>query len=312
MLNISNQQVLERWDLLPDVLKEALFSSQNTDILQKICEAQHIPQEKIYSIATMAGDVIFGFIHPEDLEKEIRAEFNINQQISSVIVAEINQKIFIPIKSEIDKMYSPIFPTREELAGIGPINKNVIAPVEVHRIESPVMEQKRMITNEPSSVIDLSHKPANLPTKQYVPSVPQIKPNTPIPSVSPAPAEIIFKKSEPQKIEINKPAEPALIEEHKAIPKPEIKQPEQIIQQPQPQPKTEFRPIPPAPSPSQSEILKPKIFSTFQSTPPTQPRPFAPSPSLPPKPSQPTPTKQQNVRNTSDEDIIDLRTFEKI
>lgn len=328
MLNISNQQVLERWDFLPDTLKEALFSSQNTDILQRICESQHISQEKIYSVATMAGDVIFGFIHPEDLEKEIRTGLNLNQQISSVIATEINQKIFIPIKPEIDKMYGPIFSAREELTGISFTNKNVIAPVEIHKIEEPFVEQKKIITNEPNPIIDLSRKPNNLPTRQYVPPVPQIKPSAPTqPIIYPAPAEVIFKKPElpkPKIEEINKPIEPKLIEENKIIPKSEIRQPEQVIRPPQPQPKTEFKsasplppsqpsiaPISPSLSSSQSEILKPKIFSIPQSAPPIQSQPFTSSPT-PPKPSQPTQTKQQNVKNTSDEDIIDLRTFEKI
>ena len=99
MLKISKQQALNRWDILPDNLKEALFSESNADILWLICEAQHIPEQKIYTIATIAGDVILGFLHSEDLAKEIRTTLNLNPEIANSIANEIDRKIFVPIRS---------------------------------------------------------------------------------------------------------------------------------------------------------------------------------------------------------------------
>ena len=66
MQKISRQQALNRWDTLPDNLREALFSEYNSETLWKICEGQHLSEDKIYIVATLAGDVILGFLHPED------------------------------------------------------------------------------------------------------------------------------------------------------------------------------------------------------------------------------------------------------
>ena len=72
MLKISRQQLINRRDSLPDNLREALFSEYNSETLWKICEGQHLSEDKIYIIATLAGDVILGFLHPEDLALEIK------------------------------------------------------------------------------------------------------------------------------------------------------------------------------------------------------------------------------------------------
>jgi len=114
MLKIPRQQVLDRWDSLTDNLREALCSEQNADILWHVCQSQHLSEDKIGIVAILAGDVIMGFAHPEDLAKEIKNELNLNPAIAETIAAEINRKIFIPIKSELEKVYSPV--TAENIA----------------------------------------------------------------------------------------------------------------------------------------------------------------------------------------------------
>ncbi|MEK7555551.1 MAG: hypothetical protein AAB516_01895 [Patescibacteria group bacterium] len=113
MLKITRQQALQRWDILPDNLKEALFSEQNADVLWRACEAQHLSEDKIRVVATLAGDVIMGFIHPEDLAQEIKNTLGINSEIAASISREIDRKIFSPIKNDLEKVYSPITEERE-------------------------------------------------------------------------------------------------------------------------------------------------------------------------------------------------------
>ncbi len=106
MINISKQQKFDRWDTLSDNLKGALFSEQNSSILWRICEGQHLPADKISTVAVITGYIILGFIHAEDLAKEIKNELNINQEIANTIALEIDRKIFGPIRSDLEKIYS--------------------------------------------------------------------------------------------------------------------------------------------------------------------------------------------------------------
>jgi hypothetical protein len=56
----------------------ALFAQANTDFIEKTCESEHIPEEKQGDIAGIAGYVLMGFLHPEDLAAEYRDELNID------------------------------------------------------------------------------------------------------------------------------------------------------------------------------------------------------------------------------------------
>lgn len=95
-------------------LREALFSEYNSSVLWKICESQHLSEDKIYKIATLTGDAIMGFMHPEDLAQEIKNETGIVMEVANAVSRDINRKIFIPIRSDIDKVYSPVAALAEE------------------------------------------------------------------------------------------------------------------------------------------------------------------------------------------------------
>ncbi|MDI6717717.1 MAG: hypothetical protein QMD86_01560 [Patescibacteria group bacterium] len=107
MKQISEQQIQKRWDVLPENLKEALFFEQNADIVWTACEAQHIPDYKIETIAIIVGDVILGFIHPEELAKEIQNSLNLNINIANEIAKEVDRKIFSLIKGDLEQIYAP-------------------------------------------------------------------------------------------------------------------------------------------------------------------------------------------------------------
>ena len=114
MLTITKQQALERWGILPDVLREALFSEENFNFTEKVCQDNHLTEDKIKAVATSVGDVIFGFIHPEELAKEIKESTGINILIAEAISKEADRKIFLPIKGEIDKVYFPVAQIKPE------------------------------------------------------------------------------------------------------------------------------------------------------------------------------------------------------
>lgn len=115
MPKITKQQAINRWDKLPMVLREAVFSERNADILWSVCEGQHLPENKIFRVASLVGDVLMGFIHPDDLAKEIKETLALNPIIIDSIVKEVNNKIFSPIRSEINKALALPILTEEEI-----------------------------------------------------------------------------------------------------------------------------------------------------------------------------------------------------
>ena len=104
-LSPEEQKVLkpfqERWDTLPQNLKEAIFSPANADIIWKFCENNHVTEEKIRVIATVGGDVLMGFLHPdpEDVAREIEERAKIPKPLALDIARELERKIFLPLNT---------------------------------------------------------------------------------------------------------------------------------------------------------------------------------------------------------------------
>jgi hypothetical protein len=108
MLNVTTDQALQRWDLLPIDLREALYSESNSDFLWKTSHDEHIPDEKVYEIAKVAGYVLMGFLHPEDLALEIVERLTLDRKTASNIQDALNKRVFAPLQADLDKVYNPL------------------------------------------------------------------------------------------------------------------------------------------------------------------------------------------------------------
>jgi hypothetical protein len=108
MTTISRNKLFDRWDTLPDDLREAIFSEVNSDFLWKTCEAEHIPNGKISDVAKVMGYVLMGFLHPEDIAQELKEGLSLDMQTANSIEAALNKRIFAPLRPDIDKVYAPI------------------------------------------------------------------------------------------------------------------------------------------------------------------------------------------------------------
>ena len=157
MHKITRQQALERWEALPDSLKEAIFSESNTSIVWQIGVFNHLPEEKISTMAMIVGDVILGFIHSVDLAKEISESLNINIEIANSIAREIDRKIFLPVKPDLEKNYSPVveLPEIKKTDEVknekvsGPKSAEITKPVPVDEI----IKKAVPITSAPATII---------------------------------------------------------------------------------------------------------------------------------------------------------------
>ncbi len=113
MLTIPQKEVIERWDKLPYSIREAIFSEENADMLENIAQAHNFDEEKLRVFSTNVGDVLRGFIHPNDLTKELIDDLKIKEEIAKAIVSEIESKIFKPVRVDLKDVYKPLVNTSE-------------------------------------------------------------------------------------------------------------------------------------------------------------------------------------------------------
>jgi hypothetical protein len=161
MIKISQNQVLDRWDTLPMELREALCSESNSDFLWKICEAEHIPDEKIYDASRISGYVLMGFLHPEDVAEELHEAIGIDVKTASLIEDELNRRIFAPLRQQIDQVYAPlskyeidsqiIKDAKAPRASIIPVPRSAPAPITPPTPPAPSVPPPQIISDSLSA-----------------------------------------------------------------------------------------------------------------------------------------------------------------
>jgi len=108
MAALTKQQIGQRWDTLPEVLREALVSETNSNIVWSICEAQNISDKKIHIIAGEVAATLMGFLHVDDTAEAFKTDAGIDAKTAVVLQDAFNKKIFIPLKPVIDSVYKPM------------------------------------------------------------------------------------------------------------------------------------------------------------------------------------------------------------
>jgi len=131
MIKVTTNQALERWDTLPDILRDALFSEPNSDFLWRTCSDEYVPEKKIYEVAKVAGYVMMGFLHPEDVALEIIERLALDRKTATDIQNALSKRIFAPLQADLEKVYNPL--------GKFDVSSNIAPKVSANGGPSPKM-----------------------------------------------------------------------------------------------------------------------------------------------------------------------------
>lgn len=138
MLTVPKNEALKRWDTLPDNIRETLVSEHSVEILDRIAKDEHIPEEKIPLISQVAGYVLMGFLHPEEVAAELKERLGVDGRIAESISKSLDSRIFSPLKSQIEKLYAPAFESAKPM----PPRPVIIA-------EDASLAQKKTVAEKP-------------------------------------------------------------------------------------------------------------------------------------------------------------------
>lgn len=106
MLNITHKEVLRRWDELSPLIREALFSEENSTLITQIAGARKLTEDEANKVLITAGDVLMGFLplDPLKIADELSERSSLDKQVAYEIVQELNRKIFSGLKPEIEQI----------------------------------------------------------------------------------------------------------------------------------------------------------------------------------------------------------------
>lgn len=146
MQNITKKQIHERWVNIPEGLKEIYFSPEVGEILWHTCEEAGLSEEIIKQIASVVGNTVLGFIHVNDLAKELGSIPGIDQKAIDPIIFQIDKRIFEPVKTEILKLYATVSSNEPHI-----VAQEAAVPMaagSVERVTMPIAETPAMISTE--------------------------------------------------------------------------------------------------------------------------------------------------------------------
>ncbi len=147
----------QRYSTLPQKLQDEIFSYATAEDIARIAGEQHLSPEKTNAIAVFTGRVLLGFLHLEDIKKEIQKTLDLDPRITDAIYQELDKKIFSAFRDEIHNAYDPVTAHSEASASTGtetPEEKTItFAGIEkdafeeeenvpVHVSEPPIQEKR--------------------------------------------------------------------------------------------------------------------------------------------------------------------------
>lgn len=106
MKKYTSEELWKLYEKIPQELKEAIFSEKTSEIIWDICLRNEVEDERISEIALYTGRVLLGILPPDEFQKTLEKEINIQKEVAKNIALEINRFIFYPVKPELEQLYT--------------------------------------------------------------------------------------------------------------------------------------------------------------------------------------------------------------
>lgn len=125
-LKITQGQFDKRWDELPEILRELLYSPEHAEIVQHVCENNHLSEDKTGTVLGIVGGVIMGFVHAQDLDHQISEHLDINTELARSIASDIKERVLKRFENEIEDAFQPSLPSETKGDGEGETQEKII------------------------------------------------------------------------------------------------------------------------------------------------------------------------------------------
>ena len=115
MQNFTEEQISQMYDNLPEDLKEAVFSVDMSEVVEKIGRGHQLNIDKIGDLANETGMVMLGVTHPNEFIANLADRLEVDKEKARAIGGEINEQIFKKVRDSLRKIHN----MREEERGGG-------------------------------------------------------------------------------------------------------------------------------------------------------------------------------------------------
>jgi len=100
---ISKDDFWKIYKVLPESLKEAIFSADTADAIWNICKLYKVKNVK--EIAKSVGNVFLGILPPPYFKDAIKKEAGLDEETAQKVATYIQRYVFDPVKEDLDTLY---------------------------------------------------------------------------------------------------------------------------------------------------------------------------------------------------------------
>jgi hypothetical protein len=124
---IVDQELKERFAQLPKVVQDAITSADVEKRMRELADTQKLHLDQWESLENEVMLALLGFQPVEDLEKNIKSQVNVTDDVAKALAADISKIVFEPIRGELERQLSHPEAKAENLTGVETARKVALA-----------------------------------------------------------------------------------------------------------------------------------------------------------------------------------------
>ena len=105
-MNNSKEQLLEKFDQLPQDLQDAILAVETSDKLQLIAKKFGLHIDQTGEMGSETGLVMLGITHPTEFIGNLEKRLGVERAKAAQIAGEVNEQIFLPIRDSLKKIHA--------------------------------------------------------------------------------------------------------------------------------------------------------------------------------------------------------------
>ncbi len=102
---LTEEQIIEKYEKLPEDLKKAIFSVEMTEAVKRIGGEYQLHIDKIGALGNETGMVMLGVTHPRDFIPNLSQRLGVDKETARKIAEEVNAQIFVKIRESLKKIH---------------------------------------------------------------------------------------------------------------------------------------------------------------------------------------------------------------
>lgn len=148
--DFPKEKLQEIYEILPQDLKEALFSQEVANKISDIGIQNNLTTDQITKITEYVGYILLGLLSPNEFEKTIKEKLPIEDNLARRINHQITRLVFLPVKNSLEIIYKIKMEVVAE-----PLEEKLPAMEESPKKEPP--EEEKPVSKKPR--IDIYREP---------------------------------------------------------------------------------------------------------------------------------------------------------